>query len=201
MITSNILQRVLYIRCWNQTWTAFTIDTDEKQYFITAKHFFIDPSCKVEIFKWGKWEIINLKSIAWLPNWIDIALFELEWFITPNHKILLGINWTFLAEDCYFLWFPFWKSMEGWEINLQLPLPFVKKWIVSAIYAHDNMFFIDGHNNEWFSWGPVVTMNRANNDVKVIWVMSGFISKATTWENVWIARAYTMEPIKLLLWI
>lgn len=55
MITANVIQRVLWVRCGTATGTAFALDVDGRQYLATAKHILTaGPSpLTIEVFSNG----------------------------------------------------------------------------------------------------------------------------------------------------
>ncbi len=81
-----------------------------------------------------------------------------------------------LGQDVYFLGYPFGKFSEVFGMNRGLPIPFVKKGIVSALHAKtpgNEILWIDGHNISGFSGGPVVIVHK-DLDYKVAGVISGY---------------------------
>ena len=81
-----------------------------------------------------------------------------------------------LAQDVYFLGFPFGMSTDIGDLNLNFPLPFVKKAILSAFGKDEGLVLLDGHNNPGFSGGPVVAGGSAvdGSGVGIIGVISGY---------------------------
>jgi S1-C subfamily serine protease len=66
-----------------------------------------------------------------------------------------------IGEDCFFLGFPFgeenrfvFKGPEGTGTPIQVP--FVRKCILSAVFAPQNIWILDGFINAGFSGGPVL---------------------------------------------
>lgn len=196
MITANIIQRVLMVKYGEQIGTAFTVEIDEKQYLISAKHIFKDLSkeSKIEILKGGVWQTINVKPIFCENHWIDIIAFELDKDLTTTRKlpITLTLDQTGLSQDIYFLGYPYgikhdYHSSDGFA------LPLVKKGIVSAI--NGDVVWCDGHNNPGFSGGPIVIKKGNSNDIQIISVISGYRNDNKTGENSGIFYGYSIDLI------
>jgi len=178
MITTNIIQRVLFVRYQNNVGTGFTIEKNNKQYLISAKHVFpnLTKSDEILIFNDGDWRKLNVTPIFCKDNSVDIICFDLNGkVITPMHEIELGMDSIAFGQDAYFLGFPYGLSTDSGDINNKYPFPFVKKCIVSSI--NKKMIYLDGHNNRGFSGGPVVVTGK-NNSIKVVGVVSGFLGDA-----------------------
>lgn len=175
MLTTNIIQRVLMVRYGDSFGTAFTIEKDDKQYLISAKHVFsrLTKPDEITVFNDGDWRRLSVNPIFCKQNNIDIVAFDLNGkTITPKHKIELGMDGIVFGQDAYFLGFPYGLSTDSGEINNKYPFPFVKKCIVSSISKQ--IIYLDGHNNRGFSGGPVVVVGN-NNSIKLIGVVSGFL--------------------------
>ena len=94
--------------------------------------------------------------------------------LTPSLGIIINAGLTF-GQPVYFLGFPFgWDS--GLEnMNRDLPVPFVKAGVLSAMIAGDDShIYIDAHGNKGFSGGPVVFVpnGRSANEFRVAGVVA-----------------------------
>ena len=168
MLTTNILQRVLKVRCGNACGTAFTVDIENKQYLISAKHIFENSSGDIEVRRGNEnmWIKVDTKPIFHDEEMVDIAVMPLHRLITPNHKLIPQKGNYFLSQDAYFLGFPFGFEMgdkDSRTHNNDYPIPFVKKCIISAFSrvttptgSTVQQIYLDGHNNIGFSGGPVI---------------------------------------------
>ncbi|MFH1776607.1 MAG: serine protease [Candidatus Omnitrophota bacterium] len=182
MITTNVLQRTFHVKYKNSTGTAFTIDYENKQYLISAKHVFpeIKATEKIEIFHENQWKNIEIQIVGIAPNDIDIIVLALPLQISPIHPLPATLGGVILGQDIYFLGFPFGLSCEVGKLNRDFPLPLVKKCCLSALLGHSkdddpSVLFIDGINNPGFSGGPVVCSQRNKiQDYQVISVISGY---------------------------
>ena len=115
--------------------------------------------------------------------------------ITPALPLNYWLNGCVLWQDVYFLWFPYWFKADSAWLNGYYPFPFVKGWILSAFNMKEKHFFIDAHNNSWFSGWPVIFLRTWEKDLSIGWVIHWFISDVQTNENSWIALAYNIDPI------
>ena len=182
MITANVLQRVFYIQRDQFSGTAFTIDVDNRQYIISARHLFEDvrDSVEVGIFHSNEWKAINLQLVGHCDKDIDISVLTADNRLSPNLELEPTSNGIILGQDVYFLGFPYGFFGEAGELNRDFPLPFVKKGILSCMQMKKDsphVLFIDGHNNPGFSGGPVVFIQPDNRNYKVASVISGFRAK------------------------
>jgi len=166
--------------------TAFTIDIGEKQYVVSAKHIFVEenglyvarinPNTNEEI-----WMTPNHEQPLYTGDTnIDVIVFPLNQPITPSHKLPVTTEHG-LGHDVYFLGFPFgWKTSGGnvSEINNGFPFPFVKKGIISEFRSRGSSLpmgiYIDAHNNEGFSGGPVIFPDKDKN-MQVVGIISGYL--------------------------
>lgn len=173
MVTANILQRVLRVKCGLDCGTAFTVESAGKQFLISAKHVFegLSQGLPIEVYKDSSWQIIEGNSILCKDESKDIIAFELRHELTDSHDlpITLASNGAFLSQDIFFLGYPYGKS-HNVNSSDGFPIPIVKKGIISMI--GDPMVF-DGHNNPGFSGGPVL-VNDTQGGIQVVAIVSGF---------------------------
>ncbi len=196
MLTTNIIQRVLFVKFKNGVGTGFTLEKEGKQYLISAKHVFpgLIKTDEIEVFNDGSWKKLQVTPIFSGNNELDIIAFDIgDKKITPIHPIEIGMHGVQFAEDAYFLGFPYGLFTDSGEINNKYPFPFVKKCIISSI--NKKQIYLDGHNNRGFSGGPVVVM-RPGNIIKLIGVVSGFLGDSVNLgENSGIFYANSISAI------
>lgn len=179
VITSNILTRVFLIKYKNSTGTAFTIEVDDRQYLITAKHVVngIGKTDTIEIFHDRKWENIPVTSMSCENNEIDITILVPPVQLSPSFELIPSMANLVIAQDVYFLGFPYMMFSEDKGLNRDFPFPFVKKGICSSLGNWDGskaLIYIDGHNNPGFSGGPIVFQDLYTKKLKVAGVISGY---------------------------
>lgn len=219
MISQNIIQRVYHLRVNNEfTGTCFAIDIDKKQYIITAKHLLKnwDEKSKLQIFHELHWKNMETRLIGHANDPIDISVLA---FDDLNHEgkidnleIKDGAGNFFYGQDVYFMGFPYGKKSEIGIENNNLPIPFVKKAIISNFGADNknNIFtiFLDGINNPGFSGGPILYRAiESERKLFVAGVISGYQtvrnpvyvgdkeSDLYQKENTGIIRAYNIKHV------
>lgn len=212
MITSNVLQRVFHIKFENSSATAFTVDIDNKQYFVTAKHVLINLKTidVIEIFHEGVWKKLNVVLIGH-HNKADVTVFAIDSYIA-GHSMLATTDGIVLSQEVFFLGFPLGLMSDAGEINRNFPLPLVKKGCLSAMFfkkedSEGAYMFIDGHNNRGFSGGPVVFQKSPGQEFSVCGVIHGYMNdigdvislptenkeKLVSLQNSGIMKAYSIK--------
>jgi len=180
MITANVISRTFHLKFADSTATCFTIDLDNKQYFITAKHVInsLRTGSEIELYYNGRWEKLPVSLIGHSSN-SDVSVFALD-FALPAHPLPAIMDGMAYGQDVYFLGFPYGLKSEMGHLNRDFPMPLVKKGIVSAMFFNNanegKFFYIDGHNNPGFSGGPVVFSQLGNHrlEYKVGGIISGY---------------------------
>lgn len=199
MPTYGILSRMTMIESQYFRGSAFSVDVDRREYWITAKHILtgaehppygsvkiksvllrvLDPSAQD---KNGRWFPVDF-SVIDAGEDIDIV-------VLAPHKALLvnpvaGVDAYSpgsgppLGGDCEFLGFPYGG---GWRAKLESGqtywMPFVKRCSVSAMTnPEDKAWVLDGINNKGFSGGPVIF--KTGPDQRVLAVVSGYHQEPT----------------------
>ena len=176
IVTSNVLQRVFLIKFGDQYGSSFTIDVDNKQYLISAKHFLdqLKESDYIEIFHDSQWKKLEVKRIDLKNPRIDILVLAPSVQLSPPFALQPSIGNIVISQDVFFLGFPFGMNVEAKTLNNNFPLPFVKKGIVSAIDIEEKILYVDGNNNPGFSGGPIVLFDLNEKKLKVTAVVSGY---------------------------
>jgi hypothetical protein len=184
MITTNILQRTFRLQYGGGRGTCFTIDVDNRQYIITAKHVAegISANDTIEIYQDKQWQKYPVSVIGVAANDIDVIVLSTDRLLSPNFPLPATNVGIIYSQDVYFLGFPYDLFSEVGEFNRNFPLPFVKKGILANIVNDQSVqiFYIDGHNNPGFSGGPVVFTERGQNNYKVAAIISGFRAQPQT---------------------
>ena len=180
-VTNNILNRVFLIKFRGDFGASFTIEVQDRQYLITAKHTVnnIKEGDKIEIMHDGKWELLPVKPLYIQPPEVDIVVLILPKQISPTMPIEPSSVGLFLSQKMYFLGFPFGLRMEYDGLNMRFPLPIVKSGICSAfIQPQPNtgyqIILVDGVNNPGFSGGPLVYVEQKSKQLKIAGVIKGY---------------------------
>ena len=177
MITANAIQRTFHIRQGDSTGTAFAIDRDNKQYLITARHVvedFTSGRC-IDLFHQRRWKNVSADVVGIGSDEIDLAVLACSVRLAPTHRLVASSRGLIYGQTVHFLGFPLGLDSGMDSINRDLPVPFVKAGIVSAIITGDaSRFYIDAHGNKGFSGGPVVFVpsGRPETELKVAAVVA-----------------------------
>lgn len=181
MITTNVYHRVFHIKYSGKTGTAFTIDVDNRQYLVTARHVVegLSSPGMIEIFYNNNWHSIQVQPIWCDDPSIDIAVLSPPHQLSPTLILEPTCHGIINGQDVYFLGFPYGQFTNHNYLLNNFPFPFVKKAILSALTGgsqNANILFLDGHNNPGFSGGPIVFSQPGvnNYDYKVAGVISGY---------------------------
>ncbi|UXV17252.1 serine protease [Pseudomonas fluorescens] len=178
MILTNILYRTFFIKA-AQYGTAFTIEVEDAEYLVTARHLLNlnDSEPVIRIFRENKWLEVKAKLIGHGRGEIDISVLKLtnrltdvEFVVTPSMgEIELG-------QDVYFLGFPYKMWGDVGSFMSGLPLPFAKKGTLSSVsVTKPQMMYVDAINNEGFSGGPLFFYPIGNpNELRIAGVVSKF---------------------------
>lgn len=180
MITTNVLQRTLHIKFQDNVATGFVIDVDNRQYLVTANHVASSATSlfQLGVFHDGLWRQIKTQLVGHCDDGIDITVMALSQLVASPALVLdpcvAGVS---LAQDVFFLGYPYGQIGVMSSLTLNYPMPFVKKAIVSSMDFSPSgncVFMLDGHNNPGFSGGPVVAKVGNSSDFKAIAVISAF---------------------------
>jgi S1-C subfamily serine protease len=178
----NVIERVIFIKYNDNCGTGFTIEVNNKQYIITAKHVVegIKQNDSIFLFHDNQWKKIEVKNIKFKNPKVDAIVLIPAINVTPITKLEFTSNNIVFGQDVYFLGFPFGLTTEVGSLNNDFPMPFVKKGICSNI---DNKnpeitgIWIDGYSNPGFSGGPIVFRDISTENIKIAGVLIGYLSE------------------------
>lgn len=183
MLTANVIHRVFHFQYKMSQGTCFTMDVNNKQYLITAKHCVpaISKSDRIQILYQKKWQYLDVVLLGESEGSIDIAVFRPTIQLSPSFPMEPSLKDIIYGQDVYFVGFPYSLGGNGGKINRDFPLPLVKKAIISMIPSGEDepdILYLDGHNNPGFSGAPVVFCTpyqppSVNNPYKVAGVIIG----------------------------
>ena len=107
-ITTNILQRTFQLRHNNYTGTCFTIDVDNRQYIVTARHLVekVDEGSNLELFHDNEWKALPVRIVGHGMGNTDISVMSADFQLSPAHPLPATTAGIILAQDAYFLAFP-----------------------------------------------------------------------------------------------
>lgn len=226
MITSNVIQRTLFIEFKKKAASSFTVDYRDKQLLVTVRHLFVaDKSAvpypftvengdkiKFNVFHDNRWKEIEA-FVHFHENMdIDIAVIQIPILLSPKHPLPLDSSGLAIGQDVFFLGFPFQLKGDSADINNMFPFPFVKKASFSALQKgqrEEIIFYFDGHNNPGFSGGPIVFKMQNSNEFKICGVVRGYVpqkgemstpfGKASYTENSGIILSYNIKHCKEII--
>jgi hypothetical protein len=171
--------------------SVFSIDVDEREYWITAKHVLTGaehPPYGSITSKSVSLRILNpcAQGEEWLPvnfsaidvgEGVDIVVLAAPQPILdkPVPSLATTAAGVTMGADCEFLGYPFgggWRAT--WDDGHSYWMPFAKHCTVSTLtFGEPKIYVLDGINNKGFSGGPVVY--HTGGDQKIIAVVSGYI--------------------------
>lgn len=174
MITANFIHRTFRIRCGNAVGTAFTIDVDDRQYLVTARHVLSQfDQHGVQIMGNGEWMPVPFQLVGHGPRDVDISVLAASTILTPaGLPVEPSSAGATYGQDLYFLGFPYHFLGNIVFTERGYPLPFVKRATLSCFDA--DVYLLDGHNNPGFSGGPVVFGTPGVAPSNIAAVISGY---------------------------
>ena len=177
-VTRSILERTFRMRHGDQSGTCFTVNVEGRRYLVTARHLVrtIDPCGVVEVQHSGKWMPVAVQLVGHGEGELDVSVLAPQYLFGASHAVGLTTAQLQLAEEVFFLGYPYGLWFDMGKVNEGFPLPLVKRAVVSAMFAADGWMLLDGHNNPGFSGGPVVRRWDGRHQI-VIGVISGYRSE------------------------
>lgn len=185
-VTSNVLGRVLQVRSPTTTCSAFTIEVEDKQYLVTARHCVggVTNSRPLQVRQGNEWKPVGGPMIFPSNPTVDIAALGLAEAITIKYEFQPTSDGMALGQSVFFLGYPSdlstkWKSPDSPDFG---EVAFIKAGILSAMDTRDRravIVYVDGHNNPGFSGGPIVFRPNPNSPFRVAAVVKGFRGEGT----------------------
>jgi hypothetical protein len=162
MITRNLSERILMVRCGSHVGTGFTFEVDERQYLFTAAHVVeaLETPGHIEISDAGA--VVSQIAIArwWKhPNpAIDVAVLVPPRQLTPAGRLEVAMEGIAWAQNAYFVGFPYGTRPEAHGVTGPRS-PYARMAIVSAFEKREGAtylhYVLDGHAAVGFSGAPV----------------------------------------------
>lgn len=177
--TSNVISRVFKIYGIEGHGTAFTIEVEDVQFLVTARHILPDSSHVTIGLEPPTGSRVNL-TLARLdvqPLGADIAVLVLPEPISPTWDLVPTMDGSVQGQEVCFLGYPFDLALRSEMGGEMRTYPFVKGGILSAWAVSSSgiaQVFLDGMNNPGFSGGPVVFQNLGSGKLHVGAVIQGF---------------------------
>ena len=179
--TRVVLQRVLRMRCDENTASGFVLHENGRQFVVTAKHLLsgtplgADAEFRVD----GKWCALEPKAAAELD---DVAVLESGAPLVPQLDIeFRNVTYT-LGTDVMLLGYPLNIEGGGEEYNLGRPLPIVKRGNLCKVGDSGDRLLIDAVGNPGLSGGPIVCERPTASNPTAMAVL-GVISQRMKYEG------------------
>lgn len=161
--------------------TAFTVDRQDRQWLVTARHV-VDGTRPEDLQIVGQDGPISvpIEEPLDVEHGADVAVFPLGGSATPSFLLEPTSNGCVFSQDAYFLGFPYGLGLLTSDTGGALP--FVKKAIISTRQNVGDpmisLWLLDGINNPGFSGGPVVFCAVGTTRWHVAGVVSGYRTQA-----------------------
>jgi hypothetical protein len=188
--TNNIMFRTLMIKNKTEAGTMFSIEVDNREYWLTAKHILtgrksglagevnektvsldvLDPIG--DAIKWNSIQFTVIDPGKDIDIAVLVPTIKLQGIEIPSLKV--SSEGFGMGEECSFLGFPFANTWTGTFSNsTQYKMPFIKHCYISGIIRQPAaVLVLDGINNPGFSGGPV--LYHTGPDQVVLGVISGY---------------------------
>lgn len=188
-----MFQRVMMIQYKTERGTAFPIDVDGREYWVTARHIltgaktkpygvFADNTVTVQLLNPGG------NGEQWLPMQFDVLqpAQDVDIIVLVGRDVILTdvhpsppatSDGLMLGGNCEFLGFAYGG---GWRAKFETGrfwMPYIKRCGVSGMDVDSHLWILDGINNAGFSGGPVIT--GTGNALKIVAVISGYSLEPT----------------------
>lgn len=182
-MTTNVLRRTFLIKYGDVTGTAFTIDVDERQYLVTAKHVLVGlkDGESFDVRRGDSWIPLKTVKVLNCKGPIDIVVVVPSEQISVAFELKPTVEGMGYGQEVFFVGYPYGLFTDAKAVNGPFPMAFVKRATFSASKNDGGVMldFFDGHNNGGFSGGPVVFRDFRHSDyvLNVASVVSGYAAE------------------------
>ena len=185
MVSYDVLTRTFRIKYHDSCATAFTIEENNIQYLVTAKHVFESAgfpiTASIELLINGQYQTFTVFVKYPADTRVDIAVMKTHPYYEVSNKMENNLTSADLiyGQDVYFLGYPYqYDSFLATFPNSCSPVPFIRKATFSGMLKpRPSLLFLDGHNNPGFSGGPVCYRKADNELFPIAGVVSGYYSE------------------------
>lgn len=188
--TNNILFKTLMIKSKSEKGTMFSIEVDNREYWLTAKHILTgrktSPAGEVkessvsldvldpigEAIKWNTFQFAVIDPGKDIDIVVLVPKVELHNIGIRSLKVSSGDFG--MGQECSFLGYPFANTWTAtFQNSTQYKMPFIKICHISGIIRQPTaVLVLDGINNPGFSGGPV--LYRTGAEQVVLGVIQGY---------------------------
>lgn len=167
--------RVFRIRYNERVASSFIATHENRTILITSGHIIEENAKYIEIYLNGEFKKIEIKCMSngYRDN-IDAAVIIFDGINDFKNKTELNIEGLVVGQDVYFMGFPFDINSAFMPWAKEMPIPFVKKGIISSQDRITKEIYIDGINNSGFSGGPIIYYDYKMKKHKFAGSISGF---------------------------
>ena len=169
--TTNILHRVLKIKCGDSVGTGVVIIKDGNRFLVTAKHVIESAPAKT-YYRHGDGWLPVLSSTIKLSENYDVAVLRLATIEghpvlqVPDYEIGVSTKGLVLGQQVMIVGYPLGLELkESGAKNYGRPLPLVKIGFLSNLPIKDECLLLDAHVNKGFSGSPVIAKLKSESDM------------------------------------
>ena len=182
VIPANVINRVLNIRVGQKIGTAFTVEVDQRQYLITARHIIGENAVRHVMVRHGEWKNVDVITVGIGDGPRDVVVLAANQQLTTDYAIELGSEGIILGQNVRFLGYPLGIQMSYAQGNVGKEIPLIKAGILSGLRKIEEgkkgtWLLVDGDNNRGFSGGPIIYKDlRKEDDREEPWKFAGVVS-------------------------
>lgn len=184
MVISNVLLRVMRIVHGSSCGTAFTVEHNNEQFIVTAKHLFrkegFPLSSTISLLIGKDYKVFDVDVKYPAEQTVDIAVLKHKdkKYLTPAYDVVYSMTGVAMGQDVFFIGFPYdYDNILKLFPGENMPVPFIKKACMSAVLNDAaGTIILDGINNPGFSGSPVCYNDvfSKNTMMKILGVVSGY---------------------------
>ena len=181
-VTSNIFLRVFPIRVGTSRGTAFTLEIENRQYIVTAKHVFEGELPETVEIRLDDWMSIPATLVGQGGGQDDVLILATDRQLSAAFPVDVGTKGLMLGQSVRFLGYIQTVRTSPLPGHKKRGAPLVLSGIVSGFDfrgggGEGTSLWIDGHNNKGLSGGPVVYQPAsAPSREECRWKLAGVIS-------------------------
>ena len=180
-VTSNILFRVFPIRVGGTHGTAFTLEIENRQYIVTAKHVFEGELPETVEIGLDDWTSVPVALVGQGSGRDDVLVLTTDRLLSATFPADVGTKGLMLGQSVRFLGYIPGVRTSPFPGHEKRGAPLVLSGIVSGFdfrrkSGEGASLWIDGHNNKGLSGGPVVYQPAtASSRAECRWKIAGVI--------------------------
>ncbi len=209
--TTNIFNRVFNLRVVDgstvlSSGTMFTIDVENRHYFVTARHIGEHIGISgIQVMSENQWVSYSATVIGHGKGKVDVTVIEIsEPLLSDKDRfpLPLGSGGITIGEEMMFLGFPsVYDPSMGFSLHHGFPLPLTKYARLSNLPTREQPMWLDGHNNLGFSGAPLCFKPSKSNELTVAGVVCAYMpsQEEVIYENGEPAGYYVQENTGFML--